>query len=104
MQSFACTVTTDHLWFRFLTARPGETRLVVFLHTCILQSAAHVYCRRVTWDQPAQRNVATTEPTRWQRLVSLAITSSRVQRLWFLACVLTAAPGVVYSTVKAGVK
>eukprot|EP00971_Amphidinium_carterae_P177788 3526322-Amphidinium_carterae.1 len=37
----------------------------------------------------------------WQKLQSHALTSSRVYRLWFWACVLTAAPGVVYSTVKA---
>eukprot|EP00971_Amphidinium_carterae_P313863 6237881-Amphidinium_carterae.1 len=107
MLSLACVVLADHLRLHFIASRPGdsvtgETLLLVFLHTCILQSAARFYCRHVTWGQPAERSIARTQPMRWQRLLSLALTSSsRVHRLWFPACVLTAAPGVVYSTVKA---
>eukprot|EP00971_Amphidinium_carterae_P034674 682374-Amphidinium_carterae.1 len=101
MQSLACIVSTDHLRLPFIAARPGETLLVALLHTCILQSTARFYSSHVTWGQPAERSVARTQATRWERLLSLALRSSSVHRLWFFACVLTAAPGVVYSTVKA---
>eukprot|EP00971_Amphidinium_carterae_P256911 5100456-Amphidinium_carterae.1 len=101
MQSFACTVTTDHLRFHFVATNPGnpgEVFFVVCSHLYILQSAARFYRRHVTWGQPAKHNIPRPQPTRW---LSLALTSSRVHTLWFLACVLTAAPGVVYSAVKA---
>eukprot|EP00971_Amphidinium_carterae_P208075 4128845-Amphidinium_carterae.1 len=77
MPSMACTVTTDHLRFHFAARNPGEILLVVCVYTCILRSAARFYCRHVTWGQPAQRSNATTQPTRWQRLLSLALTSGR---------------------------
>eukprot|EP00971_Amphidinium_carterae_P082033 1622944-Amphidinium_carterae.1 len=93
MPALACTVTTDHLRFHFATTNPGVV-FVVCAHLCVLRSAAHFYCRHVTWGQPARHNIARTQPTRWQELLSMALTSSRVHRLWFLACVLTAAPGV----------
>eukprot|EP00971_Amphidinium_carterae_P247908 4922707-Amphidinium_carterae.1 len=97
-QSLACTVIADHLRLHFIATNPGETLLVVFLHTCILLSAARFYCKNVTWGQPAKQRIVQAHSTRWQRLLSLALTSSRIHRLWFLVCVLTAAPGVVYST------
>eukprot|EP00971_Amphidinium_carterae_P159084 3153991-Amphidinium_carterae.1 len=77
MLSLACIVLSDHLRLHFNSARPGETLLVVCLHTCIWQSAARFYCRHVTWGQPAKHNIAATQPTRWQMLLSLALTSSR---------------------------
>eukprot|EP00971_Amphidinium_carterae_P281844 5594731-Amphidinium_carterae.1 len=101
MQSLACTVLSDHLRLHFTSTRPGETLLLVSLHTCIMQSAARFYGRHVTWGQPAKRSMARTEPMRWQRLLRLTFISSSVHRLWFWACLLTAAPGVVYSAVKA---
>eukprot|EP00971_Amphidinium_carterae_P044407 873321-Amphidinium_carterae.1 len=97
----ACTVLTDYWRLHFIATRPGTSLLVAVLHTCILRAAARFYGKHVTWGQPAKHSSAGTEPTRWQRLLSLTLTSSRVHRLWFWACVLAAAPGVVYSTVKA---
>eukprot|EP00971_Amphidinium_carterae_P263627 5230243-Amphidinium_carterae.1 len=88
MQSLACTVTADHLRFDFVATNAGDVLFVVFLHMCILQSSARFYCRHVAWGHP--ENIA--QPSRWQKLVD---------RLWFWACLLTAAPGVVYSAVKA---
>eukprot|EP00971_Amphidinium_carterae_P033699 663702-Amphidinium_carterae.1 len=99
MLSFACTVTIDHLRFHFVATEPGEVLFVVFLHMCILRSAARFYCRHVTWHQPAKGRIAKTQPTRWPKL--LALRRSTLHGLWFWACVLIAAPGVVYSTVKA---
>eukprot|EP00971_Amphidinium_carterae_P159548 3162833-Amphidinium_carterae.1 len=75
-----------------MATRSGETLMVVFLHTCILQSAARFYCKHAAWGQPAEQSIARIEPTSWQRLP--ALTSSRVHTLWFWACLLTAAPGV----------
>eukprot|EP00971_Amphidinium_carterae_P161840 3208343-Amphidinium_carterae.1 len=98
-QSLTCAVTSDHLRLHFVATNPGEALFVVGLHTCILESAACFYCRHVTWGQPAKESIASTQPVRWQRL--LALTRSTVDRSWSLACVLTAAPGVVYSTLKA---
>eukprot|EP00971_Amphidinium_carterae_P097349 1926259-Amphidinium_carterae.1 len=100
MLPMACTVVTDHLRLHFVAARPGETLLVAVLHTCILQSAARFYCRHVTWAEPANQRIARTQQARLQRR-RLALASSRVHALWFLASVLVAAPGLVYSTVKA---
>eukprot|EP00971_Amphidinium_carterae_P261101 5179585-Amphidinium_carterae.2 len=98
MQSLACTITTDHMRFHYIATNPGDVLFVTCLHMCILQSAARFYCRHVTWGLPEQ--IERTQPSTWQRL--LPLTRSRVHILWFWACMLTGAPGVVYSTVKAG--
>eukprot|EP00971_Amphidinium_carterae_P275695 5470395-Amphidinium_carterae.1 len=99
MLPMACTILTDYWRLHFIATRPVCSLLVVLVHTCILRTAACFYCNHITWGQPAKRSIAGTEPKRWQRLVALR--SRRVHRVWFGACVLTAAPGVVYSTVKA---
>eukprot|EP00971_Amphidinium_carterae_P291584 5788398-Amphidinium_carterae.1 len=99
MQSLACSLTADHLRYRLVATRPREAVFVVCLHTGILKLAARFYWRHVTWGQPAKKTSARTRPTRWQRFVPL--TSSSVHTFWLCACVLTSAPGVFYSTVKA---
>eukprot|EP00971_Amphidinium_carterae_P121547 2407034-Amphidinium_carterae.1 len=76
MLPMACTVVTDHLRLHFVATRPGETLLVAVLHTCILQSAAHFYCRHVTWAEPAEQSIARTQRARLQRRL-LALASSR---------------------------
>eukprot|EP00971_Amphidinium_carterae_P281046 5580387-Amphidinium_carterae.1 len=103
MQSLACTIAADHVRFHLVATNPGGVVLVVCLHTYILQSAAHFYCRHVTWRQNVKESMARTEQATWQKLLAIRMLdrSSRAHGLWFLACVLTAAPGIVYSTVKA---
>eukprot|EP00971_Amphidinium_carterae_P242346 4811959-Amphidinium_carterae.1 len=103
MIPLACCVVSDHLRFHFAasTRRLAACYLVLMGQACIYLFTARFQKRQalrlMSQGDSIELEDTPSKPTRW----AVRFEGSRVDSSWFLACVLTSTPGVLYSAVKA---
>eukprot|EP00971_Amphidinium_carterae_P302541 6011960-Amphidinium_carterae.1 len=100
MVPLTCTIVSEHLRFHFVASGGlAEACLVAGVHVWICKSAACFHHRHATRTKrrcwAPRSHARSTSST-----VFGAIELRTVHLAWFLLCAFTAAPGVLYSTVK----
>eukprot|EP00971_Amphidinium_carterae_P256525 5093524-Amphidinium_carterae.1 len=104
----SCMVVSDHLRFHFNTAQnPAVMYLVVLMHLWMVLLARQFHRKHGKHMNPmvspcgAQPELSIASGPRAQhvRPVYSALSCSMVHSLWLMVCVLTSAPGVLYSAV-----
>eukprot|EP00971_Amphidinium_carterae_P333923 6468947-Amphidinium_carterae.1 len=92
----ACTVVADHMRLHFIVAtKPAEAFMAIWVHAFHYFAAADFQRRHAL----QQRNVPRSGRQRGS--VRPQYPGTRIYSLWILVCVLTSAPGVLYSVATA---